>query len=591
MLQEILLSLSGHPSPLLRYASNPTAYSHPPNSSIRALSPPELAILASLAHISDLHINLVHSTSQIASSSPSSIIRAVATAVDTLHLGAFRQKVLDVEESLLRKDAGLVGAYNIVPLTAVVGEFEPWRRRDFFLLGRGEFAMALVQQADEKIRSRWRRAENLAYDNKKKDGLRTVVLKEGEVSAVLARTWAALGSMQEQHADEDHGMELARDLLRLTLEKSKALSTSGEDTALGVISSSPFQNLLFSVPVRMTLQMPPSMDLFLGQSDLAIYTAINAYLLSIRRAHIRLTDLWKMTSLRRHHPPPPYGAGREKTRSLRDRHITRENALRSTWATSSAAIFFLAETESYLQTEVVAGLWDGLFNWIMTGNDDQRPERHRVKHDVSLPARNIEGEDDIWMAAASNSSSQFNYTTQQNLDARSSTPDHDPQSLSQAHRTYLRALVHRLLLSHRSFTETLYDLLVHVDRLVALVTRLQAVWAAADLQEDMGVVDAFINHEQEERQVLRDLSIVEKKIRDGVEAVVAVLRGLEGGRGRLVVDIADDGGNSTGHGGNGDMEPKEEGTYVPRAVGGVDRLLMKLDFGSWFAVAGEDDGL
>lgn len=129
MLQEILLSLSGHPSPLLRYASNPTAYSHPPNSSIRALSPPELAILASLAHISDLHINLVHSTSQIASSSPSSIIRAVATAVDTLHLGAFRQKVLDVEESLLRKDAGLVGAYNIVPLTAVVGEFEPWRRR------------------------------------------------------------------------------------------------------------------------------------------------------------------------------------------------------------------------------------------------------------------------------------------------------------------------------------------------------------------------------------------------------------------------------------------------------------------------------
>jgi hypothetical protein len=787
MLHEILLSLSGHPSPLLRYAANPST--SPPNSATKALSPPELALLASLAHISDLHINLLHSTSQISTSSPSSIIRAVATAIDTLHLAAFRQKVLDVEESLLRKDAGLVGAYNLVPLTAVVGEFEPWRRRlewlwslveivgregrkgseaidwlrgelttgyqdveetarslvrvaetawlkqvsawilygrlpsygegdffvqrvkkggsgegkgggedaveeeyisvhgllpgfvsastagsmlfigqslnrirsrslgdpgglhgtghlssqlrelskleypldsasfgatithirqylsrttlrkllplsrvmevlqllrDFFLLGRGEFAMALIQQADERIRSRWRRAENLAYETKKRDGLGTVVLKEGEVSAVLARTWAALGSMQGQHADEDPEMELARDLLRLTLGKSLTPSTSGEGTGLGAISPTPFHNLLFSVPVTMTLQVPPSVDLFLGQSDLSIYTAINAYLLSIRRAHIRLTDLWKMTSLRRHHPPPPYRAGREKTRLLRSRHIARENALRSTWATSSAAIFFLAETEGYLQTEVVAGLWDGLMNWITTGNDDQRPDQPRPKNDVFPPPSHSQDEDDIWMAAASSSSSPSKTTISNNPDDQSTTPDHDPQSLSQAHRTYLRALIHRLLLTHRSFTEALYELLVHIDRLVALVTRLQAVWTAADLEEDVGVVDAFINHEQEESRVLRDLRVVERKVRDGVEAVVAVLRALEGGRGGSVAEAGDEGGDRNAVEEDGEMEWREEGMYVPRrvgGVGGVGRLLMKLDFGSWFDVGREEDEL
>lgn len=46
----------------------------------------------------------------------------------------FQQKVLEVEDSILRKDAGLVGAYNIVPLTAIVGEFSPWlRKMEWFL--------------------------------------------------------------------------------------------------------------------------------------------------------------------------------------------------------------------------------------------------------------------------------------------------------------------------------------------------------------------------------------------------------------------------------------------------------------------------
>jgi hypothetical protein len=132
MLHEILLSLSGHPSPLLTADhSSPTSI----------LSPPEKALLSSVAHLSDLHCKLLANTKTIASTHPSSICQAVATGISSTHLAAFQCKVLEVEEGILRKDAGLVGAYNIVPLTAVVGQFSPWTRRLEWFLEVVQFMM------------------------------------------------------------------------------------------------------------------------------------------------------------------------------------------------------------------------------------------------------------------------------------------------------------------------------------------------------------------------------------------------------------------------------------------------------------------
>jgi hypothetical protein len=132
MLHEILLSLSGHPSPLL------TA-DHSSQTSI--LSLPEKALLSSIAHLSDLHCKLIAHTDTIASSHPSSICQAVATAISSTHLAIFQRKVLEVEDGILRKDAGSVGAYNIVPLTAIVGEFSGWTRRMEWFLEIVEFMM------------------------------------------------------------------------------------------------------------------------------------------------------------------------------------------------------------------------------------------------------------------------------------------------------------------------------------------------------------------------------------------------------------------------------------------------------------------
>lgn len=147
MLHEILLSLSGHPSPLLRTAaatashgSNNNAGASDPTSDL--ITPPERELLAGIAHLSDLHVKLLSFSAQIAASHPSTICRAVATAIDGTHLAAFQRKVLEVEEGILRKDAGLVGAYNMVPLAAIVVEFEGWTRRLEWLWEMVEFMLS-----------------------------------------------------------------------------------------------------------------------------------------------------------------------------------------------------------------------------------------------------------------------------------------------------------------------------------------------------------------------------------------------------------------------------------------------------------------
>ncbi|KAI0426959.1 Spc97/Spc98 family protein [Xylaria sp. FL1042] len=776
MLHEILLSLSGHPSPLLRNDHSDAAASS-------LISPPERQLLDTAAHLSDLHCKLRDETSRISNGHPSAICRAVSTAIVAVHLAAFQRRIIDVEDSILRKDTVLVGAYNIVPLTAVMGQFSDWTRRlewlwglvgfmtadkgredrlpcqaaklidrlrnelqtgyadisetaqsllqvaetswlkqvsawilygrrptvgtydffiredakeehgytveyeflpkfvtpstaesmlfigvsinrarsrtsadlgtsdlshvssqhqelaqlvsplngvifsraitgirytlsrttlqkllplarvleilkvlrEFFLIGRGEFAIALIQQADERIRSRWRRADNLAYENR--DALGTIAVKEGEVSAVLARTWAFLVSMQSEHADEhedeDEALELARDLLRLHVSKSTEAATPAKGShhstnkILDAIVPTPFRNLLFSVPVTLTMHIHSPLDLFLTHSDLQIYTTINSYLLSIRRAHLRLTDLWKITSLRRHHPPPPrapYGntkSGIAKTRLLRERASLRSSIMRSTWSTSSAAIFFLGETEAYLQVEVVEGLWSHFHAWL-TGTKESSPRDLSrplpPTHGPPLPRTNNASTDN---PAHSNDGLSGNISG--NLGTHH--PNHDPQTLSTAHRQYLSALTRRLLLTQHAFTTPLYELLIQIDHLVALVHRLHGVWAAADLEADEGVVDAFSNLEAEEREVRAQLRGVERGVKFGIEDVIASLRNLslDAGFAAEMEGEEEDAGVEDEINADGDGDGV--GKYRPHRVGGIDRLLMKLDFGGWFGPA------
>ena len=120
MLHEILLSLSGHPSVLF---DAPAVNPHVTPTTRRLLSPPEAELLSCIGHLSRLHRNTRDHVARIAASHSSTVCRAVATSIASHHLGRFQRKILDVESRVLKHDASTVGAYNIVPLAGVVGEF------------------------------------------------------------------------------------------------------------------------------------------------------------------------------------------------------------------------------------------------------------------------------------------------------------------------------------------------------------------------------------------------------------------------------------------------------------------------------------
>lgn len=778
MLHEILLSLAGHPSPLLRSAAEPPTGA----ASSSILSPSERQLLAQAAHLSDLNIKLATSTAQASASHPSPVCRAVASAIASIHLAAFQDKILQVEEGILQREPEYVGAYNIVPLTTVMAEFAPWKRRlewlwvamkymlyeekgrppcsasqiidwlrselksgyrdvenaalslvaaaetawlkqvsawilygrlpnfggddffvrqtagedgtedfisvrgllpgfvttrtsdsmlfigkslnhvrvkstiesgargldqlsfklrelssltfpldaasfsravtsirlslsettlqkilpvakvvemlqllrEFFLLGRGEFAMALTHEADERLRSRWKRADNLAYD-KREGGLKNITVKEGEVGAVLARTWTVLASTQGLHAEEDEQLELARDLLQLHLVKQAppaSAITPGHrlsKDAIKLLVASPFRDLLFSVPAALSIQLPSPLDMVLSHSDLYLYSCINSYLLSMRRAHIRLTDLWKITSLRRHHPAPR-GTG-EYVTELRQRWSSRTASMRSSWTTASAAIFLLAETEAFFQTEVVAGLWDHFHDFLTApAEGDEQTSKEATLATPNQDTHDDDDDDDIWMQ----DDAQQEPTPSQPEPYKPAThkAPHDPQTLSTAHTLYLHALVHRLLLTQAAYTDALHRLLVHIDHLVTHTQRLHSIFTALDLETDAGVVDAFVDLHAEETEVTSLLRGVERKVKSGIGDVVSALRALEAdpefvarweGQGSAFLASESDGDDD-------EMLGEEDALgYVPARVGSISRLLMKLDFGTWLVGRRDDD--
>ncbi|KAI9830614.1 MAG: hypothetical protein M1819_005424 [Sarea resinae] len=833
MLHEILLALSGHPSPLLPPPGKGGLQSS--SATFPLLSPPEKAVLASLSRLSDLHRQLQAHTTRISSSHPSTICRAVSTAIASTQLARFQQKILDVESRLLKKDSDLVGGYEIVPLSGIVGEFDEWTRRmewlwemarymlplvddgdkqrvqelcsgaaiidklrdeaqtgypdieeaalnlgkvaetawlrqlsswvlygrlptfgkddffiqvevnsgksefvlrsslmprfvtlstassilfigrsldhirtrgstiavsesrsltspelallpkhlrflsglsspispsslsraiasirlslsqntlqqllplpkilemlsllrDFFLLGRGEFAIALINEADERIRSRHRRAG--AQTSKPSDALAEVVIKEGEVTAVLARTWATLSSYATEEDPVDELLDLARDLIHLSLSKPSDASQTARSRPKGVIddddrklhlSDTPFDDLLLSTPTTLLLSIPSPLDLFLTASDLKVYSSIHAYLLSIRRAHVRLTDLWKHTTLRRDHPSPlgpPHSCtarGQEIVRAKRARANARSQFMRRVWASCSAAVFLLGEMGEYFQGEVVRGSWEVFRTWLegpsaarppsSSGSSQSHPSRPATATSTAIPKpRNSLSLEhagaDIWMSASASASASASVPPSNSHPPR--RPPHDPETISRAHTIYQHALARHLLLTsppshpHSHFTHTLRAFLAQTDALIALISRLETAQLQTDLETDDGVVDAFVDWTREERRVRAELETAVVGVNRGVRAVVGVLRGL-GDDGRVGTGMGAgiekpsastsgwSGGEVEGGGGGGGEGAVEAASaFLPwrpgGARGGVDHLLMRLDFGS--GIDGEDD--
>ncbi|KAF2873681.1 Spc98 family protein [Massariosphaeria phaeospora] len=738
MLHEILLSLSGHPSALFDAGQGSSSVTP---SSIALLSPPETELLSSLGHLSRLHRRTRDHATRIATTHPSTICRAVATAITSHNLDGFQRQVLDVESRILRRDASTVGAYNIVPLAGIVGEFSEWTRvmewlwemesfmlspeapikgdrprqtavsgaelidklrseaqtgypdiegaalhlgtvaetswlrqlatwllygrlpsfgaadffisledeedlsftvnhkllpkfvtrqtassilfvgkslnqirslpsstkalagsslkvselellpvhvthlsavtapitsarlsesvgsirlslsrnllqhllprekiieiltvlHEFFLLGRGEFAMILIAEADDKIQSRHRDPRQ----TKAGQGIQGIVLKEAEINHTLARSLSVLSTLSGDDDHIDDILDVAMDILHLSVQSSSSHrpGTPGRAkesaSALPLISNVAFNDLLLSSPASLTMDIRSPLDLFMAKPELDLYSSIHSYLMALRRAHLHLAQLWRHSSIRREHPPPPgyqfsnSPHGKAILTKRRHRNDVRMREMRKVWATCAAAIFFLAESEAYFQGEVVQESFKHFLHWV-SGTQET-------------------------------SSTAMKPVTPQDKQ------QHDPEALSTAHRQFLSSIAYSLLLTDSSFTQTVRAFFSHVDQLVAYIIRLQDIRHNLDLQEDDGVMDFIRNYEQEEKEVALELDRARRRLDSDLKNLVERLRDIDAER------VGASGPASLG------TNVREEGQYEPLRIGGVDRLLMKLDW------SGEDE--
>ncbi|KAL2837162.1 gamma-tubulin complex component protein [Aspergillus pseudoustus] len=781
MLHEILLSLSGQQSALFNFQTEEDVVSE---EYFPLLSPPEKALLSSLARLSRLHTKLRSHTAQICSTHPSVISRAVSTAIRSHHLGAFQKKILEVEKAILLEDSGYVGGYGIVPLSTVVGEFSPWTRRlewlwgiarfiqsssnketsqncsgaslidylrgesqtgyvdieemalvlidaaetawmrqlstwllygnlpilgqgdffiqgasaseregptsvtqfvihanllpqfvsthtaasilfigktlniirakrgpsngrapdalltspvtlhsehinhlaelkspisasklstavnsirlslsqstlskllplpkileilsvlhDFLLLRRGEFATALVSHAATRLQERQRGPDASASRNVVPTSINALAIKEGDLATALTNAWVELYSLQNEEDTVDDELDLAREIVRLSLkskERDQIPGIASEEAGAELVaetSSIPFDDLLFPTPTSLSVQVLPPLDLFLSASDISIYSKIHSYLLSIRRAQIRLGDMWKHTPLRRSFPspwgPPRSNSrfGQARLRLGRERENARLAHMRAIWATNSASLFVLSEIGMFFQGEVINGSWQHFREWIEAGVSDTHSMSGSRPGSRPGTATSSKAHNPIESVSTGGESEEPN--------PEPATPiRHDPEALTAAHRRHLYSLVQSLFLTNTPFTEALRGLLIRIDHFIALVVRLESIQRNMDLETDEGVVDALVDYASEERDVSDALRVARADVEKAIQGVVTRLREIDDNRTeeeRIMFELASNTHKSWSRTSANDC------SYVPRKAAGVDRLLMKLDFGT-----------
>lgn len=270
------------------------------------------------------------------------------------------------------------------------------------------------------------------------------------------------------------------------------------------------------------------LDLFMSTREVELYSLINSYLLAIKRAQLRLSNLWRRTAARRDYPTPD--TAHEKTSvtemAAATRIFKRRVATRKIWATCSAAIFLISETLAYFEGGIITESWNHFIDWVQTSIGSEQGEGTQM--------------------IASTSSTG-------NLVQR------DPETLASGHRAFLAAVTYGLLLNDVLFTKELRSLLGNVDTLVAFFIRLLETQQKLDM--DVNEESAYLT--EEESRYSLELDRARKKVDSDLKSVVHRLRKLD--QERL--------GSARYFNGNDDVD------FEPWKSGGVDRLLMKLEFG------------
>tara|TARA_R110002003_G_scaffold595_16_gene20831 strand:+ start:7775 stop:10048 length:2274 start_codon:yes stop_codon:yes gene_type:complete len=433
---------------------------------------------------------------------------------------------------------------HLLPREKIVETFTVLHQ--FFLLAKGEFAVALIAEADKR-RSTWYGGPGVASTGQT---LKGTVLKEAEIGHTLARALTVLSTLADDDEHTDDILDVASQVLRLAPceRQGHRPGTPGRakdaDSLLPRMANLSFNELLLSTPCSLTMETPYPLDLFVSRGDMDVYSSINAYLLAVRRAHLHLAQLWRQSSIRREHPCPPgyqysnTAHGKSVLKQRRRRTTIRSRNMRKVWATCAASVLFLAECETYFQGAVVQESFDHLLAWV-----------NGLEHSSSLVSQASHGLGQRAQPAGADVRQQ-----------------HDPEALSHAHRQFLSSITYSLLLTDSAFPGLLYTFCTHVDELVAYITRLTSIQQNLDLAEDEGIEEFEQDYLTEEKEVTMELDRARRRLDSDMKGLVERLRDIDSERTSTSEPSADT------------KTLDEDGVYAAFRASGIDRLLMKLDW-------------
>lgn len=403
--------------------------------------------------------------------------------------------------------------------------------RQYFLLGSGEFATALITEADTRVQARQQNMGRLLQQDPVK-ALQGLSVKGAEMQQTLSAVWKSLASQDDEVDDEI--LDFARKHISLDPLRQRGSRPSTADSLHGAIpdiSNTSFQDLLFPSAAALGFSITQPLDLLISQQEFESYAAINAYLLAVRRSNLRLSDLWRRTVATRDYPAQRNDSAGDSTERDEERARTtrRRIATRKIWATCSAALFLLSETSAYFEGEITRESWTRFETWV------KEPATTPPTDDSSI------------------------YTEGS---AEAASTQKDPETLASGHRILLASLVYTLLLNDVIYTRDLRSLLGNIDNLIAFFNRLLNIQQKLDLEHDSGGETGYTF--QEEQRISLELDRARKKVDSDLKAVISRLRQLDQER--------------IGSGRYLDVGRSESG-FEPWKGGGVDRLLMKLEFG------------
>ncbi|KAL8765616.1 MAG: hypothetical protein Q9194_006505 [Teloschistes cf. exilis] len=445
---------------------------------------------------------------------------------------------------------------HLLPLSNVVEVLRILK--EYFLLGNGEFALALISAADERLVDKQSNSAN-RHRHKGSESLSHLIVKEAEVGSVLARAWTTLASVQGfDNEDDDDDIELARQLIELSLEsKVRQQKDAIEEQAPSTLPDS-FQDLLLPTSTLLTLRIQSPLDLLLTPADVGAYSRIHAYLLALRRSHLHLSKLFTLSSLRRDAKSRRVGKHSDQNQTLRRRGAERARRLRSLWATVRSAAFLLATIGAYFQAEVIQSSWEEFHGWLdpsvkqTSRPSSQQEQRFTTSLDDSLAPKRNHGEGEAL-------SFEMRDGTDSGL--------RDPERLMVAHKNFLNSLCHSLLLRDNRFTSRLRKFMTEIDHLCALMNRLETVQESVDLEICDTARTTPGHSEAEEEHLFTQLESGRRDLDAGLASLVKLLQEM---------DIASNGITRK----NVMMGPTEDDEFIPTRNHGLDRLLLQLDFTS-----------